>query len=525
MAIPNIDWDEWSQPAIEPFMEAIIHFPTGDVLISDDEISSINFSISMFENSRVLFGPPQPATASMDIVDYDQIYNPLKNSQATDNIQVDLYLGLWPLDKEAILGENIVTSFDQPIFVSYLNEDVWACVVYIDDTFLEPGGRYRLTYTYHFNDSSDYCQNFFDVPALWFERHIYAITEHDQFTVDSVVIQQVFPLKQLYGVFFTQEWSYDTATHITSVDMIDEVSGLLTTDNRLDGPTPSKNVDLHTFIATLLRLYDTRLVDDLLASETVTLPYSFYENSMAATLNNGIEALCASYIYAHDGIPHLFKLYWYDTEATITDEDVESWEISQSSVAVYDSLNVYAMLPTLQKNSTLLSISQQTISQGDVFEYSTARVYNTTLVRFSSGEYTDPGTPYVFSRYTANILNFSWNSYQQTCDSLEVLGNVVGLAPQLYSNIAGKSPYEIKDNGYIPTLARARYIYTYLSQYIFEKYFIIEATFRGCYGFWIGAKLHVTSEMYDIDGEYIITAISFDYTGSVHTTLTLQRIG
>lgn len=521
MAIPEIDWDEWSQPAIEPFMEAVIHFPTEDVLLSDDEISSINFNIAMFDSSHVLFGPPKPATASLDIIDYSQRYNPMKDSTLVDNLQVDLYLGLRPLNREPSLGPNIVSSYDQPILVKYLDENIWACIFHIDDTYLIPGATYRITYTFTVRGENLETKEWFDVSADWFERHIYAVTHREPHVTHNLVIQLLRPLKQLYGVFFTQEWSHDTSNHITTVDMITETSDLLATDNRASGPVPTMNVDLQAFIVYLLRLYDSRLENHLQESDTVILPYSFYEDSMAKTLNSGIEALMASYIYAHDGIPHLFQEFWYNTDVELTDDDVEYWEFAQSSIAVYDSINVYAMVPTLKQEAPLIYLENPEIISGETVYYNAERVYALQTIRTSND-----GTSTHDIDYTFDCLSMTWEFSASTIpySTVEVLGSVVDLSEQAYNSVIGKAPYEIKKNSYIPNLTYAESIYTYLNRYIFKDYFIIKASLRGCYGFWIGAKINVLSELYEISGSYIITEIDFTYTGAVHTALTLQRI-
>lgn len=520
MAIPEIDWDEWSQPAIEPFMEAVIHFPTEDVLLSDDEISSINFNIAMFDNSHVLFGPPTPATASLDIIDYSQRYNPMKDSTLVDNLQVDLYLGLRPLNREPSLGPNIVDSFEQPILVRYLDEEIWACIIHINETYLIPGAKYRITYTFTLEDEGLEAKEWFDVNSDWFERHIYAVTHKQYHTTQNVVIQLLRPLKQLYGVFFTQEWSHDTYSHITTVDMITETSDLLATDNRTSGLAPSTNVDLQTFILYLLRLYDDRLVNHLSSSDTVLLPYSFYEESIAKTLNSGIESLMASYIYAHDGIPHLFKQSWYNTGITLTDDDVESWEFAQSSIAVYDSVNVFAMIPSLKQETSLIFLENQNIVNGDTVYFNENRVFSLQTIKTSND-----GDPAYNIDYSFDCLSITWNyTSLETYSTIEALGSTVDLSEQAYNNIIGKAPYELSKNAYIPSMAHAEVIYNYLNTYIFKDYFVITVSLRGCYGLWIGAQIHVTSDLYGIDGEYIITEIDFTYTGAVHTTLTLQRI-
>lgn len=519
MAIPNIDWDEWSEPAIEPFMEAIVHFPGNDVLLNDTNISNIDFTVPMFSSSSVLFGPPNPGTGSLEIIDFEQRFNPVYNNELTDGIQIDLYLGLWPLDIEGHLGSNIVTSFEQPIAVNYLGQDVWASVVHIDNAYLYPLSRYRLEYTYIPNGSSDTITDWFEVPGDWFERHIYAITQDDQYTVVNVIIREVLPLKQRYGVFYSTEWSYDTSSHTATVEFVDELDKLLLTDNRVDSQDPAINVDLQEFIVELIELY--KQIDNALeATDTVELPYSFYEDTQATTINKGVEALGASLISAHDGVFHLFKLYWYDTGITLTDGDVESYEFRQSSVATYDSVSVSAMIPSRVFNKELLSLENISVAWPNEFYFSTPRVFNVYAVVTSKegNKYSD--------WWNADFNSIFWRlSNSQFFKTFTVYGSTIELTEQLSNDaFVGATPYEISGNSYIPNTVYSEALASYLSEYIFQPYFTIKATIRGCYGIWVGAKIHITSELYGADADYIVVDLAYTYSGSVHTTLTMQRI-
>lgn len=425
MAVPVIDWSDWSASTIEPFMEAVIHFQSGNVTLTDENIVNVQFDALMFDSSHVLFGPPQPITGFLEIIDYNQIYNPITNAELIDNIQIDLYLGI-----------NV-------------------------------SGTAK---------------------------------------------------KQLYGIFFAQEWAYDTSTHITTVDFIDKVDELLTVDNRLDGLVPTKNQDLQAFLVALLDLSGHTWVNHLLISNTVTLPYSFYEESMASTLNNAIEALMASYIYAPDGIGHLFKEYWYTTGITLTDEDVDSWEFMQSSIQTYDSVDVKAQLPFLKKEEVLVSFDSTALQASTTYDYTATHVFETYGFQASTANSTIP-----IVIYNANILGIYWrNSSNILYDTFSVIGSVIKFAEQQVS-VVGNRPYTITNN-YIPTISYAAQISQYLESKIFEDYFVLKCSLRGCYGLWVGGLISVDSDMYDISGTYTIVGLSFSYNGAVHTNLTLHRI-
>ncbi len=485
MAAPRIDWEHWSQYSIEPFMYCVIHFASGDVTITDDNIANISMSLYMFDSSYLLFGPPEPPTCSLEIVDFDQIFNPTNNSELTDNISVDFYLGLHNINYA-----NFYVSWD------FIHSLTWA---------------QASNYTWStIND-----------------------LEPAPFSV------------QRYGTFLTQEWTYDTLSHTATVDLIGYTSDLLLTDNRLSGPTPTTNYDLRTFVETMLGLYASDLevslttwqdVSELTwsqaasytwaslgqyeSSTSITLPYLFYEDTMAATLNNGITALYSSFVYGPDNTPHLFRLFWYSTGITLTDEDIETYEIKQSSIETYDSVDVHAQVPAKQDNVTLLSLENQEIKWPDTFEYSTPRVYQTYAVE------TDREDTVYYAAWNASAVNFLWRvSTAQYFMKFVVIGSTIVLTDRKSStNVVGVTPYTLSTNGYIPSIAYAEDIMSYLTTYIFQKYFTLKVSLRGCYGLWVGAQINLYSELYGIDAPYIITQIEFNYDGAVHTELTLQRI-
>ena len=460
--MPNINWEYWSQDSIEPFMEAVIHFSSGNVTITDEYIAGLSFTASMFDSSHILFGPPEPLEGSLEIVDFNQIYNPTRNSLLVAGIQIDLYLGLW-----------------------------------------QPG----------FN-------------------------------------QQVL-VKQQYGQVFSKEWTYDSNTHTATIEFVDTIADLLLVDNRASSDVPSTDVKLETFIFDLLSLYGT-ISNDLWftwgdfsawqwnslsatwgtlkeasdaahtaagTSTDIILPYSFYEDTQAATVNNGVEALCASLIADQFGDIHLFRLYWYNTHITLTDEDVETYEFMQSSIATYDSVEVKAQLPSRKMGVSLLSIENQVIKYPNRFSYTASRVYDTYAVCTESS-----GSAYPYA-WTADVVSFLWRrSTAIYFNKFVVLGSVIELNEQLSeSNIVGDRPYSLNTNGYIPSVSTADYIASYLESFIYQEYFTLKVELNGCFGFWPGGLLRVKSALYNIDAEYSIASIEFNYTGSIHTVLTLQR--
>lgn len=88
-------------------------------------------------------------------------------------------------------GANIVTSFEQPIEVSYDGELAWATVFYIDASRLVPDAQYRIVYSYvPSNDFSAITESFM-VSSEWFERQSYAILLPEWGQVLRVIVNPV----------------------------------------------------------------------------------------------------------------------------------------------------------------------------------------------------------------------------------------------------------------------------------------------------------------------------------------------
>lgn len=514
MANPIVEWEEWSQPSIEPFMEAVIHFASGDVVLSDEEIYNVSITAELFDSSYILFGPPSPATATLDIIDFEQAYNPTLNNQLLAGIQVDFYLCMYPA-LSATYGEDIVSSYEQPIPVTYMNEDMYATVIHINSTYLHPRNRYLLEFKYIYDGDSQEVTETFVVPGEWFERHIYALVKEESYTVRSVVIREIEYSKQPYGQFFTQEWSYDSSNHTARVELIDAMNDVLLLDNRVDGLLPSRNSNLKNFLVTLLNLYQEPYY--IATHFNPVVPYTFYYATQASTIDNCLIALGASYCFMPDGSSAICDHAGiYDTGIVFTDEDVDDYNIQQTSAVSYDYTQVYVYFPGLETKSVVSYENYSTIPTEPV-PLNVDGLFDILYVLTKQTNNVEYGT------YTWNISGLYW-SLTETYGTFAIYGSVLKTSEVAYSNIGGTAPYSIKDCKYIQEADQALQIASYIDSFYTLQYTIIELSFRGCPGIWLGARVTVSSDLYNIDADYMVIKVAFTYDGAVHTTLTLQRI-
>lgn len=511
-------WDEWSQPSIEPFMLIDLEFEAGTETIIDDKVASVSFSVSAFDNTSILFGIPVPAEGTIEIIDYDQVYNPVLNDKLVVNVPITLYLCLYPqLDASSLYGPNIVSSFEQPIEVEYLGNTTWATVISIDDTYLLPNNHYRLTYEYTLASTNEELVESFIVPGSWFERHIYAITLPEEYTVQSISINELEALQQPYGKFYAQEWSYDTISHTATIDVQDAMQDMLTLDNRVDGLAPATSQDLLTFAETLFALYSSLSTDVTYEASTDTLLYSFYLDTMSETVRELTEA-CMSWLYfGPDGsLIHCGYNGAYTSDIIITDDDVESYDIKQSSAATYDSALVKYTPPYLEVRE-LISLEEIDLTSGQFLSFSSPKVFD---VLYTYGSFSSTSAYWYY--YSYNILGIQGTSTQHY-RFFKTIGRVVSGETLIPSTYTGQVPYEI-NNGYIQSETYASLIQSTIEQFLAITYSIVKLTLRGCSALWPGVIVHIISDLYSIDADYVIIDVQFNYTGGVRTTLTLQHL-
>lgn len=514
MAYPVANWEEWSQPSIEPFMQFVIHFPTGNVTIYDGNISNVSVDGRMFESSSILFGPPEPTEASVDIVDYDQEYNPVLNSALVAGIQVDLFLGLRLYDEEN-LGPAKIIQYDPDQQVLYDGQEVWATVFHTE-SMLVPGHRYLLVYDYTL-DGEEVIRERVEIPYDWFDRTIYAITHEEEITVIDAQLYEILSEYAPYGVFYAREWSYDTTSHIATIDLVDNMNDALMFDNRVDGPKPNTDVDLRTFTTSLLNLYST--VEPLIAEDvyTTTLLLSFYEDTQASTVANLVQACQAAYFFLPDGSAVLCPFTGaYDTEIIITDEDVITYNIQQTSAVSFDSVVVDQANVYLEQIK-VIDYTDLDLSAHPIIPFTASRLFN---LEYVLGTKTNGTASWVY--YTWSIAGLDYGSSEWP--ALEAWGTCVqSNAIPVSIGASGTLPYEIKNNCYIQTDAHARAICSNIEQFLALRYNTVEFTLRGCPSLWQGARIHLQSNLYNIDADYVVIENHFNYNGAVSTTIVAQR--
>lgn len=524
MAIPTIDWEYWSQPTIEPAMRAVVHFPSGTKTYDDDRLYSVDFSGTAFDSTSTLFGKPSPTTGSISFIDYEQELNPTLNSELTEGIQIDLQLGLKGHYGEGQLGPNLVREVEPNEYVRYNGDNVWAIPFWTTE-ILDENATYRLYFDYETAsgdagsmERTGTVSELFQRPASWPDYNHFAVLYPEELNVSNFAVQTVASLWQPYGTFYAQEWTYDSSGYTASVDIVDGMNELLLLDNRPDAGIPSENADLSQFLKDLISLNVPNISSNV---EKLQVPYTFYENSQASTVNKIVEALGAMLFFMPDGSIALSQhTGLYNTNITFTDDDLDSYSMQQTSAITMDSAVVYAMLPENVESSEIANFSNIVLDSEDQVPFSRGRVMS---VDYIASICTDRSTPTYFWDATKLIFD-PFGDTSVTYDAFKVYGHAIDSAALPVANVTGTLPYEVKDNYYIQTREQAQHLVDILDMFIDKKYRILKVSLRGCYGLWFGARVNVQSATYSIDATYVVIGVDFSYSGAVSTTLTMQRI-
>lgn len=522
MAIPDVDWQNWSQPSIQPRMRATVHFPSGNQVYTDDDIYSVDLNLHAFDSTCSLFGKPSPGTGSLAILDYNQNLNPTYNNQLVAGIQIDLELGLIGYYDPAQLGPNKVVAIKDHEQVLYKNDTVWA-FPFDTDVPLEENVQYLLTFNYAMSDGSvgtveqiGTVAELFFRPSYWVDSAHYAVTYPVDMDITDLAVRTITDLWYPFGIFYSQEWSYDSSGFTATVDMVDATNDILQLDNRASGDAPFTNANLLNTTIDYLEL-STPVVNTSIESSTV-IPFFFYEDSQAATVNALVEALGGMLFPMPDGTYMLCDYRGaYETGVTFTDNDLESYSMEETSAITMDSAIVVAALPNNVESSEIVSFSNLDVAPGDFIPLNTGRVMSVDYINYA----TDTS---LHIKYNWDVVNLEYIGPSiDTLESLVVYGHMIDTTAMEVSNVQGALPYTIKDNNYIQTTAQAQYLVDALDAFIDLKYRILRVVLRGCPGLWLGGIVTVNSAMYNIQAKYVIIDVDFSYNGAISTLLTLQR--
>ena len=519
MAHPAIDWDIWSAPTICPSMKAVIHFPSGDVSYTDDDIASISFDLNAFDTSAILFGAPTPGTGTLDLVDYSQKLNPATNSELQAGIGIDLYLGTHSTTGHEYLGENLIATIKDPQWVTWQGSRFYA-VPATTTVILPTDTEYLLTFDYVLTDGStgsvsksvsNYITEDYTINIALLNTRI--------IKVSNLQLRERLVHWEPYGCWIAQEWTYDSEGHTASVDIADRMSDLLLLDNRRDGPAPAKSVDLLDTIKEYLSLY---MAPEITFDSDISLEHFFYEETPAKTVNNMVSALEAMLFFLPDGSLVLSQPAGvYETGIVLSDEDIFSYNIKQTSAVTWDSVSVVGYNTALSQGTSLASFSNMTFTSPTELPLSASRVFSVDYI--STDTSFDNYVPYKW--YIDSIVYGPYDLVQnRMLSTLDVFGSTVAGTALTFTNTNGTSPYTITDNMYIQTAEQATDMANVLDAFLDLDNRIVEVNLRGGYGLWLGAILTLNSTEYSIDSRYIITGLSFSYDGSIDTTLTLQRV-
>lgn len=522
MAIPSIAWDLWSAPSIQPYMRALVYFPSGTKVYEPEDLLSVDFTLSAFDSTCTMFGKPTPDTGSITFMDYEQNLNPTYNDELVAGLRIDLQMTLEGYSKGGTLGPNLVTSQEANVQVTYKGDTVWAVPFWVA-TPLEQGEQYEMTFDYVLPDGSSgtstqtgTVEELFYTPVLWPDNRHLAIVYPQNLTVTNLAIRIIDNDWEPYGTFYSTEWSYDSEGSSATVQFVEALSDVLTVDNRADAVLPTSNYSLTSWLSQLLVMSLGGVDFDI--TNDYTLKYAFYEDTQSGTITKEVEALGGMLTSMPDGTYAIYDTSgYYETGITLTDNDVENYSFEQTTSVSMDSVVVTAMLPSVTFSAELAKYTDYSISPDDFAPLNVGRIMSVDYLQART-------EPITYPPYDWDVTHIQYlGSNVATFDELTVKGQVVSASPVQVYNVLGSLPYTIKDNYYIQSTEQAQSLANKLDSFLDMRYRVITVTLRGGFGLWLGARISVNSTRYNINADYIVIGMSFSYTGGIATTLTLQR--
>lgn len=521
MAEPTINWNAWSASTIAPIMKAVIHLESGDIEVTDNDISYVSYTLRSFDSQYIMFGPPVPGTASLEIIDYKQRFNPVTNHELIAGVQIDMFLGLRSTDILEKLGDNLIASVGMPQWVTWQGRRFYAVpatttiilptdteYVLTFDTELADGSTEHVRRTVNNSISSDYTIQI-------------ALINTDIVAVKNLELRQRLDIWQPYGTWYAQEWSFDSSGSTCTVDMVDGLNDLLTLDNRADAQLPSVDVSLKQFLLELVSLQLPNVMSTINAS--TRLKYSFYEGTQAKTINNCVVALMAWLFMMPDGEVALSSPHGnYTPNITLTDDDVIAYTIQQTSAITADSAIVHAMLPTSVEASEILSQNELALTRGTSIPLNVDGVQSVDYI-VTTGLDTTGIIDLFYDWDPASMRISTYSNMSVIPEKTSTYGRCIECSDVPISEVAGTLPYVLSDNKYIQTINHAQAMSRILSDFINLPYNTLQVEIRGGYGIWLGAKIQLVSDRYAVKANYTVIGMSFTYDGSIATILTLQR--
>ena len=322
------------------------------------------------------------------------------------------------------------------------------------------------------------------------------------------------------GVYYVTEW------YTNSSGMTADVTANDSLYNVINGSVPPmpvyRNIPFVDFADEYFSYFGlSAIIDESLKSEIIPFIYTSEHSNNKAFLTDLMEGLLADCFCDHDGnIRILSKVSKRTVRATITDNDqIISVMVKQSITTNYDSVVVTYNKCQESIEQSLVELAALALTPGInstgkliMSKHPVLSIKSLKTVGSSSAKVTS------FSA-TAKDFTGSVQSTDTTSVSLDVIGTVLDTVSITVGD-SGDAPLSIESE-FIQDEVRANAVLDYAKDYVDANMPILEVTVRGNPKLQLGDMIRVSSSKYKTDYIGIINKISYEYSGSLSSKITL----
>ena len=323
------------------------------------------------------------------------------------------------------------------------------------------------------------------------------------------------------GVYYVTDWQAKVTGLIATITANDKLYKAFSKD--LTTLPISRNKTQKEFYEYIFD--NLGLQGDIDKTLNTPIRYAYIDKStkeLLSTLNMSALADC---FCMHDGTLKVQHLTNMDTlRATITDNDqVLSADVEQSLDYNYDDVNLTYNLPQEGDIQVVLSLKDLSFPKG-ISQLKNVSLTGTPLLKLCYTMLT--GSDVIISSLDATpvSINITVNNRAEDVDTCDIniygtclLNNAILLGTENENALTVSNSY-IQDDTY------ANIVYNHLKAYVHNLLPILELEVRGNPKLELGDYINVYSEKYNLSYGGILIKQTFDYDGSLKSTITLLNI-
>lgn len=344
------------------------------------------------------------------------------------------------------------------------------------------------------------------------------LPEDSSLLMVDAIIATPEPFYLPYGYMYTSEWSYDSSSHVATVEFYGEAANLLSKGNFLNWDAPAQQQKVFDALIRTISSVEYVVTGYYEPPTAWDVPYCCAMGSFSDTLNSLLVASYANIAFSQNNTLWIFGYNGYPMhDITLTDGDVEAYDIESSSTITYDHSEVdYVSSLSLEPHSNITS-SNLVVQPDTQIGYSPENLVSVDYIRATNGI----TVPFDYNLTGLNFYNVP-DGYSVESD-ITVVGTTIKASYTTLSVNSGQLPYSVSTNPYIHSKDHAHELCNLIDASLSNRARIISVTLRGCPLLWPGCQIAVSSDLFGIYGQnYVVIGIQFDYDGTVSTTLTLE---